>query len=81
MGSLGYPGEYGIGIFARVRAQKGIGILIDAMIPIMKKILHLPSHCGRNNKIHEGFVNELKEKIQNEGLEDRILFLGKFTMI
>ena len=76
--SLGYPGEYGIGIFARVRAQKGIGILIDAMIPIMKKN-PAPTVliAGETTKSHEGFVNELKEKIQNEGLEDRILFLGK----
>ena len=76
--SLGYPGEYGIGIFARVRAQKGIGILVDAMIPIMKKD-PAPTVliAGETTKSHEGFVNELKEKIKEEGLEDRIIFLGK----
>ena len=51
---------------------------IDAMIPIMKKN-PAPTVliAGETTKSHEGFVNELKEKIQNEGLEDRILFLGK----
>jgi mannosyltransferase len=76
--SLGYPGKYGIGIFARVRQQKGIGILVDAMIPIMKKD---PSPtvliAGETTKSHEQFVAELKEKIRSEGLEKRILFLGK----
>ncbi|MAB60645.1 MAG: hypothetical protein CMO46_08925 [Verrucomicrobiales bacterium] len=76
--SLGYPGEYGIGIFARIRAQKGIGILVDAMIPIMKKD-PAPTVliAGETTKSHEGFVNELREKIKDEGLEDRIIFLGK----
>ncbi|HIG84067.1 MAG TPA: glycosyltransferase family 1 protein [Verrucomicrobia bacterium] len=77
-GSLGYPGKYGIGIFARVRQQKGIGILVDAMIPIMKKD---PSPtvliAGETTKSHEQFVADLKEKIKSEGLEKRILFLGK----
>lgn len=76
--SLGYPGKYGIGIFARVRQQKGIGILVDAMIPIMKKD---PSPtvliAGETTKSHEQFVADLKEKIKSEGLEKRILFLGK----
>ena len=76
--SLGYPGEYGIGIFARVRQQKGIGILVDSMIPIMKED---PSPtiliAGETTKSHEKFVADLKEKIHSAGLEKRILFLGK----
>ena len=76
--SLGYPGKYGIGIFARVRQQKGIGILVDAMIPIMKEN---PSPtiliAGETTKSHENFVADLKAKIKSEGLEKRILFIGK----
>ena len=76
--SLGYPGKYGIGIFARVRQQKGIGILVDAMIPIMKED---PSPtvliAGETTKSHENFVAGLKAKIKSEGLEKRILFIGK----
>ena len=76
--SLGYPGKYGIGIFARVRQQKGIGILVDAMIPIMKED---PSPtvliAGETTKSHENFVADLKAKIKSEGLEKRILFIGK----
>ena len=76
--SLGYPGKYGIGIFARVRQQKGIGILVDAMIPIMKEN---PSPtiliAGETTKSHENFVAGLKAKIKSEGLEKRILFIGK----
>jgi len=76
--SLSYPGKYGIGIFARVRQQKGIGILVDAMIPIMKED---PSPtvliAGETTKSHENFVADLKAKIKSEGLEKRILFIGK----
>ena len=76
--SLGYPGKYGIGIFARVRQQKGIGILVDAMIPIMKED---PSPtvliAGETTKSHENFVADLKAKIKSEELEKRILFIGK----
>ncbi|MBA72229.1 MAG: hypothetical protein CMO73_06105 [Verrucomicrobiales bacterium] len=76
--SLGYPGKYGIGIFARVRQQKGIGILVDAMIPIMKED---PSPtvliAGETTKSHENFVAGLKAKIKSKGLEKRILFIGK----
>ena len=76
--SLGYPGEYGIGIFARIRAQKGIGILVDAMIPLMKEN-PAPTVliAGETTQSHEGFVKKLKEKIKEESLEDRIIFLGK----
>ena len=76
--SLGYTGEYGIGIFARIRAQKGIGILVDAMIPIMKEN-PAPTVliAGETTQSHEGFVKKLKEKIKEESLEDRIIFLGK----
>ena len=76
--SLGYPGKYGIGIFARVRQQKGIGILVDAMIPIMKEDLS-PTVliAGETTKSHENFVADLKAKIKSEGLEKRILFIGK----
>ena len=34
---LGLPGKRGIGIFGRVRKQKGIDILIDAAIPLLKR--------------------------------------------
>ena len=59
---MGYPGEYGIGIFARIRAQKGIGILVDAMIPIMKEN-PAPTVliAGETTQSHEGFVEKLKD--------------------
>ncbi|MDG2035170.1 MAG: hypothetical protein P8J42_00970, partial [Pseudomonadales bacterium] len=34
---LGLPGKYGIGIFGRVRKQKGLDRLIDAALPLLKK--------------------------------------------
>ncbi|MDG1938430.1 MAG: hypothetical protein P8I62_06225, partial [Pseudomonadales bacterium] len=34
---LGLPGKYGIGIFGRVREQKGLDRLIDAALPLLKK--------------------------------------------
>ena len=73
---MGYPGEYGIGIFARIRAQKGIGILVDAS-PYNENPGTTVLIAGETAQSHEGFVRKLKEKIKEENLENRIIFLGK----
>ena len=35
---LGLPGKYGIGIFGRIRKQKGLDRLIDAALPLLKQL-------------------------------------------
>lgn len=75
---LGYGGTRGIGIFGRVRKQKGVDLLVDAAIDV------LPNHPDFNVIIggeitpeQKLFQEELTRKINQANLGDRIRFLGK----
>lgn len=76
--ALGLPGKYGIGIFGRVREQKGVDILIEACLPL------LPGYpdftvviVGEITADNEQFVARQKQIISAAGLSERIVFLGK----
>lgn len=67
-----------IGCFGRIRHQKGTDLFVDSMIDI------LPRHpgwsalvAGRATERHVSFLNELKDKVNQAGLADRILFIGE----
>jgi len=71
------PGKYGIGVFGRVRHQKGTDRFVDLMIKL------LPSRpdwtaiiIGQIKSSESEFVEELKTRIEGAGLSDRILLLG-----
>jgi len=75
---LGFPGKYGIGIFGRVRHQKGVDLLIHAAIST------LPKHpdftvviCGETTPDNQSFQDDLQSKIDAAGLKERFVFLGK----
>lgn len=76
--SLAYPGKYGIGIFGRVRPQKGTDLLVRAALKV------LPKHpdftlliIGEITPSFQSFVAELKTEIEEAQLSDRIRFLGE----
>ena len=76
--ALGYPGEFGIGIFGRVRPQKGTHLLVRAAIPLLREnpratILII----GETTAKFQSFQQELEQEIKQSGLSKRILFLGK----
>lgn len=81
--ALGLPANRKIaGCFGRVRRQKGTDLFVDSMINL------LPSRpdwiaivAGRATAAHVSFENELKEKVKQAGLSDRILFVGEHTNI
>jgi mannosyltransferase len=75
---LDLPGKYGIGIFGRVRHQKGLDILIDAIIPILKENPD-PTIVivGETTPSHQAYLDEQLEKMANAGLSDRVVVLGK----
>lgn len=71
-------GEYGIGIFGRVRPEKGTEELVDALCAV------LPSHPGWGAAIvgettpkHAAFLGRLREKVHDAGLSARVRFVGK----
>lgn len=75
---LGFPGKYGIGIFGRVRHQKGVDLLIHAAISV------LPEHpdftvviCGETTSDNQSFQDDLQSEIDAAGLKERFIFLGK----
>ncbi|WP_374278774.1 glycosyltransferase family 4 protein [Azonexus sp.] len=76
--ALGLPGKYGIGIFGRVREQKGIDILIEASLPLLKIYPEFSLViCGEITPGNEKFVAQQQHKISAAGLSQRVIFLGK----
>ena len=75
---LGLPGKYGIGIFGRVRHQKGIDILIEAALPLLARFPDFTIVvCGETTAGHQKYLQALKAKIAAAGLVERVVFLGK----
>jgi len=75
---LNLPGEYGIGVFGRVRPSKGIDVIVDAAIQV------LPRHpvatvviCGETTPKFQPFLEEQQLKIKKAGLTKQVVVLGK----
>ncbi|MEL6241445.1 MAG: glycosyltransferase family 4 protein [Pseudomonadota bacterium] len=70
-----------IGCYGRIRAQKGTDVFVDAMIRT------LPDHpnafglvMGRATDQHSAFLTDLKDRVSDAGLADRILFLPEVAV-
>jgi len=75
---LGLPGKYGIGIFGRVRKQKGVDIFIRALLPLMQKHPDFTAViCGETTSDQQAFEDELRAEVSAAGLSDRFQFIGK----
>ncbi len=74
----GLPGKYGIGVFGRVRDDKGTDVFVDALIAALP---HLPDAtgviAGLAQPKHQRYQQDLKDRIARAGLSDRIVFLGE----
>lgn len=74
----GLSGKYGIGVFGRVRPDKGSDVFVDAMIEALP---HLPDAtaviAGLAQPQHQAYQQALKDKIAAAGLADRIVFVGE----
>lgn len=75
---LGLPEKKLVGCFGRIRRQKGTDVFIDTMIEL------LPKHpdwsaiiLGRTTPEHQSFLHEQIQKIENAGLQDRIVFVNE----
>ena len=76
--SLGYGGKYGIGILGRVREQKGVHLFVEACIKILPKYPDVNAVVvGAISPSNQAFVNQLKEKVSEAGLTERIIFTGE----
>ncbi len=75
---LGFPGKYGVGIFGRVRHQKGVDVLVDAALPLLAEFPDVTIViCGETTPREQKFERALRAKIAAAGFENRFVFLGK----
>lgn len=74
----GLPGEYGIGVFGRVRPDKGSDVFVDAMIQALPQLPGATAViAGLAQPRHQAYQDELKTRIAAADLSDRIVFLGE----
>lgn len=77
-GDLKLPGKRGIGIFGRIRPQKGIDLFVDAMIAALpKRPDYTAVIVGKTTPKFERFLQMQKSKIAKSGLADRFVWLGE----
>jgi mannosyltransferase len=76
----GLPGRYGIGVFGRVRPDKGSDIYVDAMLQLLPEFPEFTAViAGLCQPQHEDFKQALVQKIEANGLLHRIVFLGEIA--
>jgi len=75
---LNLPKQNLMGCFGRIRKQKGTDVFIDTMIKLLPENSDWSAIImGRATEEHQGFLKEQKEKIEQAGLTDRIIFAGE----
>lgn len=75
---LGLPGKHGIGIFGRVRHQKGVDVLVRALLPLMEKHPDFTAVvCGETTPDNKDFEDQLRGEIEAAGLARRFQFIGE----
>jgi mannosyltransferase len=76
----GLAGRYGIGVFGRVRPDKGSDIYIEAMLELLPAFPDYTAViAGLCQPQHEAFKQALVDKVAARGLSDRIIFLGEIA--
>lgn len=79
--SLGVPNGVLVGCYGRIRAQKGTDAFVDAMISLLPERPDVTALVmGRATESHGAFLEGLKAKVIDAGLEGRILFLPEVTV-
>lgn len=75
---LGLPGDRGIGIVGRIRPEKGTDCFVEAMCRVLN---HRPGYTGvivgRAMQSDLLFEKQLKCRLKEAGLQDRVTFLGE----
>lgn len=76
--SLGFGGKYGVGILGRVRKQKGVHLFVEACIQNLPQFPDVNAVVvGAISSSNQPFVDDLKKKITEAGLAERITFTGE----
>jgi len=79
--ATGLPGKYGIGVFGRVRAQKGTDVFVAAMCRLLPRYPDFTAVViGRITVEHRAFAEKLLADAAAAGLADRVRFLGELPI-
>jgi mannosyltransferase len=74
----GLPGKYGVGLFGRIRPEKGTDIFVDAMVQVLPDFPEFTAViAGLCQPEFEKFKQDLEREIADHGLLDRIIFVGE----
>jgi len=77
----GAPGRYGVGIFGRIRPQKGVEDFVAALCLVLPRYPDFTAIItGETTPKFAAFEAGLKRKIRDCGLENRFIWLGKLPM-
>ena len=77
----GLPGKYGVGVFGRVRKQKGIDLFVESMLRLLPRYPDFTAVViGLTTADNLAFLENLKNQVAKAGLEKRILFLGELPI-
>jgi len=75
---LGLPGKYGIGIFGRIRKQKGLDRLIDAALPLLKQHPDFTIVItGQVQSKDRAYFDAQMAKVEQAGLQGQVVYLGE----
>lgn len=75
---LGLPGHYGIGVFGRVRQQKGIDTLLASAMEVLADYPEWTIVVvGEITPEQRGFAETWKRRIDQAGLSDQVHFTGE----
>lgn len=73
---LGLPEGLLIGCYGRIRAQKGTGDFVQAMLRLLPDMPEATALVmGRATDKHQSYLSDLKSQVAAAGLAERILFL------
>jgi len=76
--ATGLPGAFGIGVFGRVRPDKGTDVFVDAMLQALPRLPGVTAViAGLAQPQHKAFEQSLRERIARAGMSGRIFFLGE----
>ncbi len=76
--ATGFSGVRGVGIFGRVRPQKGVDVFVRAMCEVLPDAPGWTAVIvGETTPKFRAFERELKELISQKGLTDRFVWAGK----
>jgi mannosyltransferase len=74
----GLPGQYGIGVFGRVRPDKGTDVFVRAMLQALPQLPGCTAViAGLAQPQHQAYQQDLQRQIDAAGMSDRIVFLGE----